>query len=109
MKVLALVPSLYGVSPGQRSSVELWEPVLAAHGISITYAPFETTELARILYRRGNHAEKTRQVFRALARRVSVLRSLDNFDAVLVYREAALLGPPIIERWVARRGKPIIY
>ena len=36
------------------------------------------------------------------------LRSLDRYDGVLVYREAALVGPALIERLAARR-KPIIY
>jgi glycosyltransferase involved in cell wall biosynthesis len=38
-----------------------------------------------------------------------LVRRLDNFDAVFVYREAALLGPALLEKLVARRGKPIIY
>ena len=33
MKVLALVPSQKGYSPGQRGSIELWEDVLEPEGI----------------------------------------------------------------------------
>lgn len=40
--------------------------------------------------------------------RLRLLRNLDEFDAVFVYREAALLGPAFIERQVAKK-KPIIY
>ena len=49
MEVLALVPSRYGYSPGQRSSVELWERILKPAGIHLTYAPFETERLREVL------------------------------------------------------------
>jgi glycosyltransferase involved in cell wall biosynthesis len=37
------------------------------------------------------------------------LPGLAGYDAVFVYREAALIGPEIFERIVAHRGLPIIY
>src|SRR5947207_2305403 len=39
MEVLALIPNQHGHAPGQRSSIELWESVLAPVGINIHYAP----------------------------------------------------------------------
>ncbi len=32
-----------------------------------------------------------------------------DYDAVLVNREATLIGPALIERWLAARGTPLIY
>ena len=46
---------------------------------------------------------------RAYASRVRLLRGLEGFDGIYVHREAALIGPAVLERWVARRGKPVIY
>jgi glycosyltransferase involved in cell wall biosynthesis len=43
------------------------------------------------------------------ARMLGRVRSLKGYDAVLVNREAALIGPALIERWAARRGRPLIY
>jgi glycosyltransferase involved in cell wall biosynthesis len=40
--------------------------------------------------------------------RIGLLKRLDEYDAVFVYREAALLGPAFLEKMVARK-KPIIY
>jgi Glycosyl transferases group 1 len=37
------------------------------------------------------------------------MRHIGDFDAVFVYREAALIGPAFLERVVAALGKPIIY
>jgi glycosyltransferase involved in cell wall biosynthesis len=108
MQVLTLVPNQKGHSPGQRGSIELWEKVLAPAGIELVYAPFETAELREILYRSGHHLAKTREMLRGYASRLGVLNTLDDYDAVFIYREAALLGPAFLEKRIARR-KPIIY
>ena len=40
MRVLTLIPSQKGYSPGQRGSIELWEKVLEPAGIELVYVPF---------------------------------------------------------------------
>lgn len=109
MEVLALVPHQYGHAPGQRSSIELWESVLTPAGIRIHYAPFETERLHEVLFHPGHYATKAGEMLRAYVERLKLVRDLDEFDAVFVYREAALIGPALLEKMVARRGKPIIY
>jgi len=109
MEVLALIPNQYGHAPGQRGSIELWETVLAPVGINIHYAPFETERLRSVLYSPGHYATKITEMLRAYADRLKLMGDLKRFDAVFVYREAALLGPALLEKMVARRGVPIIY
>ena len=109
MEVLALIPNQCGHAPGQRSSIELWESVLAPLGINIHYSPFETERLREVLYQPGHYATKVGEMVRGYVERIKVLGDLKRFDAVFVYREAALLGPAFLERMVARRGVPIIY
>ncbi len=108
MKVLTLVPNQKGHAPGQRGSIELWEDILKPEGIELIYAPFETDKLREILHKEGNSAAKMFEMIRGYARRIKLLRNLDEFDAVFVYREAALLGPAFLEKMAARK-KPIIY
>lgn len=108
MKVLALIPNQKGYSPGQRGSIELWENTLADHGIKIEYAPFETDKLQKILYSSGNQVSKLSEMLKGYATRLQLLSKLEDYDAVFVYREAALLGPAFLERLIARK-KPIIY
>jgi glycosyltransferase involved in cell wall biosynthesis len=108
MRVLALTPNLYGVSPGQRSSIELWEKVLEPAGITLDHSSFETERLRRVIYGSGHSVRKAAELGRAYGRRLRSLGMVDDYDAVLVYREAALVGPALIERIVARR-KPVIY
>src|SRR5437868_3744395 len=106
MRVLVLTPYLYGTAPGPRTSIELWERVLEPAGITFEYASFESQRLHDIIYSKGRQREKAAEMLIGLGRRLALMRRLDEFDAVLVYREAALLGPAVFERWAARRGKP---
>ncbi len=108
MKVLALVPNQKGYSPGQRGSIELWEDVLRPEGIHLDYAPFETERLRQILHQSGNQIGKAVEMVRAYGERLGLLKRLDEYDAVFVYREAALLGPAYLEKKIAKK-KPIIY
>lgn len=109
MRVLAIVPSLYDTSPGQRYRLEQWEPYLAREGVQIEYAPFETEELRSVLYRPGHYAAKLSAVAKGLGRRTRDLRELSKFGLVYVFREAALLGPAWFETRIAWSGVPMIF
>jgi len=108
VRVLVLTPYLYGTAGGPRSSIELWERVLAPQGITFEYSPFESKRLNEIIYQPGHTAEKVKEVLLGCGRRLAEVRRVSDFDAVLVYREASLIGPALVERLVARR-RPIIY
>ncbi len=109
MKLLALVPSISDTSPGQRFRMEQWEPLLRDEGIEVSFEPFETPELNRIVYSRGNWFKKARLMKQAFGRRLALVRSLHDFDAVYVFREAAMIGPAIIERRILRARIPMIF
>ena len=109
MRVLAVVPSIYDTSPGQRFRIEQWEPILRGQGVEITYAPFETDELRAVLHQSGNVLAKIGAVARNFQRRQDELSSVKDFDLVYLFREAALLGPPWFERKMARSGVPVVF
>lgn len=109
MEVLALLPNVIGVAPGQRSSVELWARALAPEGITLHFSAFETQALRDVLGRRGHSLAKVAEMLRAYYDRVLSVRNTEKYDAVLVYREAAMVGPALLERLVVRRGLPLIY
>ncbi|MCA1815267.1 MAG: glycosyltransferase family 4 protein [Acidobacteria bacterium] len=109
MEVLTLIPNRRGFAPGQRGSIELWEPALREAGINLHWAPFETERLREILYQPGRRRAKAVEMARGYADRLKLLKRVGDYDAVFVYREAALLGPAFLERRIARRGVPIIY
>lgn len=109
MRVLVLTPYPYGSTAGPRSSFELWERVLADAGITLEYAVFETDELHEIIYEPVGIARKGYEMARAYAKFLPKAKAARNYDAVLINREATLIGPAIVERWVASFGKPLIY
>lgn len=109
MRVLAVVPSVYDTSPGQRFRIEQWEPILAAGGVEITYAPFENDELRAVLYKGGEVLKKAAAVTRNMRRRGLELAKAADYDLVYLFREAALLGPPWFERKIAKTGVPVVF
>ena len=109
MKVLAIVPSIYDTSPGQRFRIEQWEPILREKGVEITYSPFETEELHRVLYESGQTLKKAKTVLQNMNNRRIEMKSVRNFDLVYVFREAAIFGPALFEKQVARSGVPMIF
>lgn len=109
MRVLAIVPSLYDISPGQRFRIEQWEPILREGGVDITYAPFENEELRGVLYKAGNVGTKMSAIVRRLRDRSRELENVGDFDLVYVFREAAILGPAWFESRIARSGVPMVF
>jgi glycosyltransferase involved in cell wall biosynthesis len=109
MRVLAIVPSVYDTSPGQRFRLEQWEPLLRERGVEISYAPFENDELHSVLYQTGKLPQKLAQVMKAFARRWASINSASDYDLCYIFREAALLGPPLFERLLGKKQIPIVF
>jgi glycosyltransferase involved in cell wall biosynthesis len=109
MRILAIVPSLYNTSPGQRYRIEQWEPILKTSGVEIEYAPFETEELRSVLYKPGNFRAKLSAVAEGVGRRARHIKEVGKYDAIYVFREAALLGPAWFESKLARTGVPLVF
>jgi glycosyltransferase involved in cell wall biosynthesis len=109
VRVLVLTPYLYGTAAGPRSSFELWEQVLARAGIELHYAAFESERLHEIIYEPGRNAEKALEMARCYRRLIGRARHGGGYDAVLVNREAALIGPALVEEALARSGVPLVY
>jgi glycosyltransferase involved in cell wall biosynthesis len=110
MRIAALVPSIFGASPGQRARAELWASYLRReHGWTVDFYPFEDEELHHVLYESGHTATKLRSMVRCYRRQLDRAIRLGTYDAILIYREAALVGPAVIERLAARSGAAVIY
>ncbi|HEX5885804.1 MAG TPA: glycosyltransferase family 4 protein [Pyrinomonadaceae bacterium] len=109
MRILALMPSLFDTSPGQRYRFEQWDPLLRERGVDITYAPFEDEELHAAVHQPGMIGKKLRLVARGLARRLDLVKKVKDYDLVYILREAALLGPPVFERLIHQSGVPIVF
>lgn len=110
IRLLALVPKPKGLSPGQRFRLEQWAPHLASgEGIQLDFLPFESPRLTELLYKPGHRPEKAFWVSVDFVRRARALLASRRYDGVVVYREAALIGPAIYERAFAYAGKPLFF
>jgi glycosyltransferase involved in cell wall biosynthesis len=109
MKILVIGSAFPDTSPGSRFRIEQWMPVMAKENVVFDYAAFEDEKLHRVLYTQGNQLAKGAGMLRGFARRLQLLRSVDRYDVVFIYEEAARLGPAIIERLIAKAGVPIVY
>jgi glycosyltransferase involved in cell wall biosynthesis len=110
LRVLVLASKAPGLAPGQRFRFEQWAPRLERdHRITLDLDPFESPELSRLLYKRGHVAAKAGLVARDFLRRAAAVTKARNYDAVLIVREAALIGPAIYERLIALTNVPMMF
>ena len=110
IELLTLVPKPLGMSPGQRFRLEQWAPHLEReHGIRLDFVPFESPRLTGILYRPGHRLAKAAWIIRDAVRRRRVLSEARKYAGVVIYREAALLGPAVYERLLARAAVPMFF
>ena len=107
--MLALVPNLVGTAPGQRTRVERWVHYLEDAGWETEILAFEDEDLHELLYRPGHHVAKARALLRCWRAQLRAVRAAAPADVLLLYREAALIGPALIERQALKRHPQAIY
>jgi glycosyltransferase involved in cell wall biosynthesis len=108
-RVAALVPNILGFTPGQRFRIESWACLLREAGWTVDFYPFEDARLHEVLYRPGHRVAKTRGLLSCYLRHLALIRRRPPCDLIFIYREAALVGPAVLERFAARMGVPIVY
>jgi glycosyltransferase involved in cell wall biosynthesis len=106
--VLALSP-IPEEGAGCRFRVSQYIPHLRQAGFDVTVSPFYSRDYFSFVYRPGNYFRKAAGFAALTLRRINELSSMRHYDLVLLYREAIPIGPPFIERRIARMGIPIVY
>lgn len=106
LRLLALVP-FPEEGASVRFRVSQFVPALTAAGFDVTLHPLFDTALFRLLYKPGHLARKSAALASRTIDRVVALRG--RYDMVLIHREAYPIGPPVVERWLARRRVPMVY
>jgi glycosyltransferase involved in cell wall biosynthesis len=106
--VLALSP-IPEEGAGCRFRVSQYIPFLRDAGFDVTVSPFYSREYFSFVYRPGNYLRKAAGFAKLTLRRLNELSTIRQYDLVLLYREAIPIGPPFIERRIARMGIPIVY
>ena len=108
-RLVAFVPNQLEMSPGQRVRIEAWAKGLPAYGWDVEFQVFEAELLRRVLYRQGYIGAKAAGLAWSYLGQASRLRRARGADGLFVYREAALIGPAVLERLLASFHAPLIY
>jgi glycosyltransferase involved in cell wall biosynthesis len=108
VRVLALAPYPTGRVPGQRYRIEQWAPRLRELGIEVEFSPFLPPAAMDLLYGAGHTWSKVRATVGGHWRRLLERREWTRYDVAFIYREAALLGPPWVEKLIARK-LPLVF
>jgi glycosyltransferase involved in cell wall biosynthesis len=108
IRVLALSP-IPEEGAGCRFRVAQYVPYLREAGFDVTISPFYTREFFKLVYKPGHHLRKAVTFLGLAVRRAVEMLRVNQYDLVLLYREAIPLGPPVIEGLIARAGIPIVY
>lgn len=110
MKILFIVPYPHGEAPSQRFRFEQYYPALQQAGIQYEIAPFLDDKTWQILYKPGHKLAKVMGILGGFLRRKLLMFRVRKFDYVFLHREAAPIGPPIFEWFMAKvLGAKIIY
>jgi glycosyltransferase involved in cell wall biosynthesis len=106
MKIACLTAYPPAIIAGPRYRLGQYAAALSRHGIAVDMIPFASARLQSVLYEPGKRLVKMGALLESLARWLP--RLARTADLFFVQREAALIGPPIIERWLSRRY-PMVY
>ncbi len=109
IRVCALTLYPYNTTPGQRFRIEQWEPFLKDENIEIDYYSFADEKLIKTMPQAGKFFSKVNVLTQALFRRISHFSVLPKYDAIYIYRAAAMIGPAFLERLIKLYRRPIIF
>lgn len=109
-RILFLVPYPLRQSPSQRFRFEQYLALLKVQGHAVQIQSFLPTDKWRLFYRSGHSVSKALMVVNGFIKRAGVLFTLGRYDRIFIHREAAPVGPPLIEWFIGRvLRKKIIY
>jgi len=110
VRVLILAPYPHGEGPSQRFRYEQYLSYLEQNGVRCDEQSFWSMDAWRVLYKPGHTLDKLTGFASGWLRRFAVLFSLNRYDVVFIQREAAPVGPPVVEWLIAKVWrKKIIY
>ncbi|PLX04778.1 MAG: glycosyl transferase family 1, partial [Marinilabiliales bacterium] len=96
-------------SPGQRFRFELFINFLQKNGYKIKHSFLLSEKDDRIFYSKGNYLGKASILLKSFFKRWKSVNQAHKFDAVIVYREAYMLGTLLFEKILKRKNKNVIY
>jgi glycosyltransferase involved in cell wall biosynthesis len=105
IRVLALSP-IPEEGAGCRFRIAQFIPHLESAGFDVTLRSLFTPEFFRRVYEPGHYVRKAVTFAGLSIKRLDSLRDASRFDVIFIYREIFPIGPALIERLLAARGRP---
>lgn len=108
-KILFIAHHRIDRSPGQRYRFEQYFSFLHKNEVSCKLEYIISAEDDKVLYTSGKYLKKARIALRAIIKRYNQLKTINEFDLVVIYREAILTGSIFFEKKLAKKGVPILF
>jgi glycosyltransferase involved in cell wall biosynthesis len=108
MRVLCLT-TLPTEGAGNRLRIEQYAGPLHELGIDLEVSAFFDRRAYRVLYLPGHRISKAIGVIQGIVRRIGDSIRMWRYDLVVIYRESAPLGPPVLERLLSRQKRAYVY
>lgn len=96
-------------SPGQRFRFEQYLDYLESNGFDITFSNFISESDDKIFYAPGNIIGKIRIVFKNFLVRTSNVWNANEYDIILIYREAFVFGTSLFEYLLSKSKAKIVF
>jgi glycosyltransferase involved in cell wall biosynthesis len=110
LKILIFTPAPANISPSQRFRIEHYIKLGKEKGVDFTVKPFYSNKTWSVLHLKNHLFQKVGGIFWGFVKRFFSLFTLFNYDFVYIHREAAPVGPPVIEWLIAKVfRKKIVY
>jgi glycosyltransferase involved in cell wall biosynthesis len=108
MKVLFLTRyPIEGAS--SRYRVYQYLPELKKLGVDCTVSSFMSADFYKLSFSSGHFLQKVFRTITASFSRLWQLRRYREYDIIYMQRELFPFGPPLVERWLKRRGARLVY
>jgi glycosyltransferase involved in cell wall biosynthesis len=109
-KILFLVPYPVGASPSQRFRFEHFFPILQEQGFYFKIQSFLDSQNWQIFFKPGKPFSKLWALLLGFGRRWAAVAQAPFYDFIFIHREAAPIGPPVVEWLLAKvLRRKIIY
>jgi len=100
-RILFLTPYPLHESPSQRFRFEQYLDLLQRNGYQYKVQSFLDSDNWRMFFKDGNVFSKLMALVAGFARRFIIVFTLPAYDFVFIHREAAPIGPPLLEWMLA--------
>lgn len=92
-----------------RYRVHQYLPHLCVLGYDVDVQSFMDRSMYRLSFQSGRSIVKIFATLKATAKRLWKLRQWRSYDVIYMQRELFPFGPPVIERWLKKRGAVLVY